>query len=228
MELQDGDVERAAAQVVDEDLVVEPAVEAVCERRGGGLVDDPLDGEAGEQAGFLHRVALVVVVVGGNRDDRFRDLLPERRFGHAFAVLEHEGADLRQRVHLPCQHHRGLAVRAFDDLVREVVLDVLHDLGVVLAADQPLGPVDGVARIDHHLVLGDVADQQIALVAHRHHAGQDERALVARDHPRDLVAHVRDARVGSAQIDAEQDGLIGRHETHPMLRRTASATQQNP
>ncbi len=41
-ELEDRDVERAAAEVVDGDLLVGLLVEAVGERRRGGLVDDPL------------------------------------------------------------------------------------------------------------------------------------------------------------------------------------------
>ena len=49
-ELEDRDVERAAAQVVDGDLLVVLLVEAVGERRRGGLVDDPLDVEAGDPA----------------------------------------------------------------------------------------------------------------------------------------------------------------------------------
>ena len=47
-QLQDRDVERAAAQVVDGDLLVLLLVEAVGQRRGGRLVDDPLDLEAGD------------------------------------------------------------------------------------------------------------------------------------------------------------------------------------
>src|SRR6185503_20170110 len=96
--------------------------------------------------------------------------------------------------------------------VREVVLDVLDDLRVVLPPDQSLRAIDGVARVHHHLVLGDVADEKVALLAHRHHAGEDQRPFVAGDDARDLVAHVGDARVGCAQIDAKQDGLFGGHE----------------
>ena len=62
---QDRDVERAAAQVVDrDDLFLAGPVEAVGERRGGRLVDDAQDLEAGDLAGVLGRLALGVVEVG--------------------------------------------------------------------------------------------------------------------------------------------------------------------
>jgi hypothetical protein len=57
-DLEDRDVERAAAEVVDGDRLVLLLVEAVGERRRGRLVDDALDVEAGDLAGVLGRLAL--------------------------------------------------------------------------------------------------------------------------------------------------------------------------
>ena len=50
VELEHGGVERAAAEVVDEDALVEVPPVGVRERRGGGLVQDPLDLEPRERA----------------------------------------------------------------------------------------------------------------------------------------------------------------------------------
>ena len=55
---EDGDVEGAAAQVVDHDLLVGLLIEAVGEGRGGRLVDDALDLEARDLAGVLGGLAL--------------------------------------------------------------------------------------------------------------------------------------------------------------------------
>ena len=85
-ELEDRDVERAAAEVVDGDLLVLLLVEAVGERRRGRLVDDPLDVEAGDPAGVLGRLALRVVEVGRDGDDRLGDLLAEVRLGVGLAA----------------------------------------------------------------------------------------------------------------------------------------------
>ena len=76
-ELEDRDVERAAAEVVDGDLLVALLVETVGQGRRGRLVDDPLDVEAGDPAGVLGRLALGVVEVGRDGDDRLGDLLAE-------------------------------------------------------------------------------------------------------------------------------------------------------
>jgi hypothetical protein len=52
-QLQDRDVERAAAQVVDGDPLVLLFIQAVGQRGGRRLVDDPLDFQAGDAAASL-------------------------------------------------------------------------------------------------------------------------------------------------------------------------------
>ena len=66
---EDGNVERAAAEVVHGDRLVLLLVEAVGQRRRGRLVDDAHDFEPGDLAGVLRRLALGVVEVRGHRDD---------------------------------------------------------------------------------------------------------------------------------------------------------------
>ena len=82
-EVEDGDVERAAAEVEHEDRLVVLLVETVGERGRGRLVDDALDVEAGDLAGVLGGLALRVVEVRRDGDDRLGDLArrgsPRRR-----------------------------------------------------------------------------------------------------------------------------------------------------
>ena len=78
LDVDDRDVERAAAEVVHRDALVEVLAEAVGERRGGGLVQDAEHLEPGELAGRAHGLALPVVEVGGDGDDRLIDLVAER------------------------------------------------------------------------------------------------------------------------------------------------------
>ena len=62
--VEDRDVEGAAAQVEDGDLLVLLLVEPVGQGGGGRLVDDPGHLEAGDLAGVLGGLALAVVEVG--------------------------------------------------------------------------------------------------------------------------------------------------------------------
>ena len=75
VDFQDGDVEGAAAEVIDRDRPGFLLVEAVGQRRRGRLVDDAQHFEAGDLAGVLGRLTLGVVEIGGNGDDGLGDRL---------------------------------------------------------------------------------------------------------------------------------------------------------
>ena len=108
---EDRDVERATAEVVDgDDLFLAGLVQPVGECRGGRLVDDAQDLEAGDLAGVLGRLALGVVEVGRDRDDRLRDLVAELRLGVRAQLLEDHGGDLGWRVLLATHGHPDIAV----------------------------------------------------------------------------------------------------------------------
>ena len=88
-DLEDRDVERAAAKVIDRDRLAVLLVEAIGQRGRGRLVDDAQHFEAGDLAGVLGRLALGVVEIGRNGDDRLRHRLAEigsRRFPSSSAA----------------------------------------------------------------------------------------------------------------------------------------------
>ena len=72
-DLEDRDVEGAAAEVIDRDGAGLLLVEAIGERRGRRLVDDAQHFEAGDLAGVLGRLTLGVVEIGGHGDDGLSD-----------------------------------------------------------------------------------------------------------------------------------------------------------
>ena len=72
---EDGDVEGAAAEVVDGDHALGQLLESVGERSCRRLVDDAQHLEAGDAAGVLGRLALGVVEVGRHGDDGSLDRL---------------------------------------------------------------------------------------------------------------------------------------------------------
>ena len=104
-DLQHGDVEGAAAQVVDHDLLVGLLVQTVGQSRGGGLVDDALDVQAGDLAGVLGGLTLAVGEVGGDGDDRLGDGAAQVALGVGLQLAEDHGADLRGREILAVDVH---------------------------------------------------------------------------------------------------------------------------
>ena len=101
-DLEDRDVERAAAKVVDGDRLAVVLLEPVGERGRGRLVDDAQHFKAGDLAGVLGRLALRVVEVSGNGDHRLGDGLAEIGLGGFLHLLEDEGGNLR-RANNPCR-----------------------------------------------------------------------------------------------------------------------------
>ena len=116
-DVEDGDVERAAAEVEDADLLVLLFVHAVGEGGGGGFGEDAQHLEAGDFAGVLGGLALGVVEVGRDGDDGFGDFFAEVIFGGLLEVLEDEGRDLLGRVFLAANLDLDEIFRAAGDLV---------------------------------------------------------------------------------------------------------------
>ncbi len=73
--VEDGDVESAASQIIDGDLLVLPLVQTVSQRRCCGLVDDAQYLQSSNPTSILRRLALGVVKVGGDGDDGLSDRL---------------------------------------------------------------------------------------------------------------------------------------------------------
>ena len=85
-QLENGNIERAAAEIVDGDAAALLFVQAVGKRRGGRLVDEAQDFEAGDFAGVLGGLALRVVEIGGDGDDGAVDRFAEDRLRPSFSV----------------------------------------------------------------------------------------------------------------------------------------------
>ena len=198
-----GNVEGAAAEVVDRDGALLRLVEAVGERGRGRLVDDAQHFEAGDLAGVLGRLALGVVEVSGNGDDRLLDLLAEMGLRRLLHLLQDEGGDLRGRVGLAVDLDPGVAVRRLGDLVGDELL-VLFDHRVVVApSDQALDREDGLFRIGDRLAFRRLADQPLAVVGEGDDRGRRAHALRVLDDPRGLSFHHGHARIGGAEVDTD-------------------------
>ena len=202
-DLEHGHVERAAAEVEDEDRLVGLLVEAVGERRGGRLVDDPLDVEAGDLAGVLGRLALVVVEVRRHGDDGAVDGLAEVGLGVGLELLQDHRADLGRRVLLAAGVHARVAAGAGDDLVRDDRLLLAH-LGL-FTAHEALDRGDRVLRVRDGLALGDGADEALARLREGDDGGGRATALGVLDDRGLATFQHGHAGVGGAEVDT--DGL---------------------
>ena len=94
MDAQDGNVERAAAEVVDEDGLVLLGVEAVTDGGRGGLVDEREHLQAGGAGAQLGGVPGQALRVGGDGHDRLVEILVQLLLGIELELGEQHGGDL--------------------------------------------------------------------------------------------------------------------------------------
>src|SRR5262249_47471330 len=179
-DFEDGDVERASAEVVDGNRLVLFLVHAIGQRGGGRLVDDPQHLEAGDLSGILRRLALTVVEVRGDGDDGLNDLLAQIGFGRLLQLAQNHGGDLRRGVLLATDIDPDIRIAGFDDLVRNE-LDLVQDL-VVATTHEPLDREDGVLRIRDRLPLGHLTDENLAVLGETHDRWCESAAFLIRDH----------------------------------------------
>ena len=178
-ELENGDVERAAAEVVDEHRGLALLVDTVGERARGRFVDDPEHLEAGNGPRVLRRLPLSVVEVGRHRDDGLFDLLTQVFLCVQFQFLE--------------DHRR--------DLLRRVAL--LPDGDLLARAHLPLDGLDGAVRVRDRLPFCDGADQPLALLGERYDGRGGPAAFGVCDDRRPPAFHDRHTRVGRSEIDTK-------------------------
>ena len=202
-DLEHRDVEGAAAEVIDGDGLALLLLEPVGESGRGRLVDDAQHFEAGDLAGVLGGLALRVVEISGDGDDRLLDLLAEIGFGGLLHLLQDEGGNLRGRILLAVGLDPGVAVAGFDDLVGNELLVLLDHRVVVAAADQALDGEERVLGIGDGLSLGRKSDDDLPVIGEGDHRGRRAHAFGILDDLGILPLHHGDAGIGSAEIDTD-------------------------
>ena len=97
----------------------------------------------------------------------------------------------------------GVAVRRLGDLVGDELLVLLDHRVVVAAPDQALDREDGLFRIGDRLALGRLADEALAVVGEGDDRRRGAHAFGVLDDFRRLAFHDGDARIGGAEVDAD-------------------------
>ena len=173
VDVEDGDIERAATEVVDHDLLALLLIHAVGEGGSGRLVDDTLDLKTGDLAGVLGGLTLRVGEVRGDGDDRLGDGLAQIGLRVALELLQDHRADLLRGV--------GLAV----------------DGDLVIRAHLTLDGGDGAVGIGDGLTLGDLTDHTLAGLGERDDGRRGAVALRIGDNDGFAAFHNGNAAIGS-------------------------------
>ena len=197
-----GNIERAAAQIVDRDRAGFLLIQAVGQRRRGRLVDDAQHFEPGDLAGVLGGLALRVVEIGGDGDDRLGNFFAEIGFGGLFHFLQDEGGNLAGAVFRALDLDPGVAVIAVDDLVGDKALVLFHHRVVIAPSDQALDGEQGVFGVGDGLALGRLADQPFAARRKSDHRRRRARAFGIFDDLGLRALHHRDAGIRRTEINA--------------------------
>ncbi|CAI08838.1 putative NAD-specific glutamate dehydrogenase encoded in antisense gene pair with dnaKJ [Aromatoleum aromaticum EbN1] len=203
-DFDDGDIEGAAAEVINRDLrVARLLVHAERERCGGRLVDDALDLEPCDAAGVLGRLALAVVEVGRHRDDGFGDFLAEVVLGSLLHLAQHFGGDLRRGDFLAAHFDPRVAVVGLADRIGHQVDVLLYFLLFEAAADQALDGEQRVLRVRDRLALGRRAGQDLAVFRVRDDGRGGTCAFGVFDDLGLAAFHHGDAAIRRAQVDTD-------------------------
>ena len=116
-DIQDGDIERAAAQVVDRDDLILLLVQAIRQGRSSRLVDDAQHFQPGDLTGILGGIALGIVEIRRYRDDRLGNCLAQVGFGVSLELAKDHRRDFRRRVFLAAQNHADITIRRLCHLI---------------------------------------------------------------------------------------------------------------
>ena len=178
-DLQEADIERAAAQVIHQNLLAALLVQAIGQGRGGGLVDDAQHFQARDAARVLGRLALAVAEVSGHGDDSLGDGFTQVALGVRLELLQDHGADFL----------RGVVLAVDGNLVRGTHFTLDGNNGAV-------GVGDG-------LTLGDLAHQTLAVLGEGDHGRRGARALGVGDDGGFAAFHDGHTAIGSTQVDTD-------------------------
>merc|ERR1719185_40298 len=202
---EERDIECAATQIVDKDVLLRLLVQAGRNGSGGRRVDNAEDLHTGDRARILRGLALGVIEVRRHGDHRVLHLLAEVVLGSLLHLGEHHRRDLlrhellRLALYLDRDHRLATLVH---DVERKELLVALHRLLVVLATDEALHVKQSLGGVDCRLRLGSLANQTF-FIGESNVRRRDAVALVVRN---DLYATVlvnSNARVGRAKIDPD-------------------------
>ncbi len=200
-ELEDRDIEGAAAEIVHGHLAGFLLVEAVREGRGRRLVHDAQYLESGDPAGVLRRLPLRVVEIRRHRDDGLHDILAEILLGRELERPQNHGRYLGRLIAAILELYENFVALALADRVRDAI-DFVPGLRKA-ASHETLDRVDGIVGIGDGLALGELTDEPFVVLRDRDNGGSRSSPFRVRNDGRFVALDHGDARVRRSQIDAD-------------------------
>ena len=212
-DLEYGDIERASAEIVHRNALLETLAESICQCRRCGFVEDAEHLESRDESRVLRGLSLIVVEVGRYGDDGLRDLGIQAGFGDLLHLAQHHRRDLGQRELFVADPDPDAVIGPFEDLVGIDDLGLANLFGEVIPADQALGRGNGMNGIVDDIGPGRVAHRDRSVLVKRDHAGGRILTKGVRQHLDFVAVPDRDARVAGSEINSHSQI---RHELSPL------------
>ncbi len=202
-ELEDGNVEGAAAEIVDGYSATLLFVESIGEGGGGGLVDEAENVEAGDFASVLGGLALGVVEIGRNGDYGAIYRFAEMSFGPIFQFAENESGNLRRGKNLFAEFYADDVLARWIDAKRKELEFISHVSGA--AAHQAFHGIDRAFRLGQKATASWLSNDHAAVGIEADDGRAKRVAVWTGDtlRPVRLRIEVCDETVGRSEIDSD-------------------------
>ena len=172
-QFQDGHIEGAAAEVIDQDGLVIGLVDAVSQCSSGRFIDDTLYIQTGDTACILRGLTLGIVEVGRDRDDGFRHFFTQIPFCITLHLFEDHGGNLFRRIALAIDRHS------------------------VLGTHMTFDGADRSFRVGNSLTFSQLANQSFPVFRKTNYGRRQTAAFLRRDNGGLAAFHYSNNRVRS-------------------------------
>ena len=198
---QNRDIERTAAEIVDRNDLVLLLVQAICQSRSRWLINDTEYIQPGDLACVLGRLALSIIEVRRNGDDRLINLLSQIVLSGRLQFLKNHRGNLRRRIFLARNVDADISVLSLPYLVGHHFHFFVHFFET--PAHESLDRIDRVFSVRHSLTFGYLPGQAFATFGKRHHGRRCASAFLVGNDNRLSTLHYCDNGVGRAEINTD-------------------------
>ena len=201
---KDGNIEGAAAQIIDGDRALLLLVQAIGKCRRGRLVDDAKNFEAGNFAGIFGCLALRVVKIGRDCNNGLGDFLAKMGFSGLFHFLQYEGGNFgRGEFFGVAALNPGIAIGGFDDFIRHHPDVFLGHRIVEAPADQSLDGEESMFGVGNPLAFCRLAGKPFVVAGECDNGRGCPPPFGVLDNLWGRALHNRDAGIGGPKVDTD-------------------------